>query len=86
MRTHAAWLLLAALPLGAQADGIPIEPLRDPVPVDTTTLEPIVVTGTRTEHRLSDAPVEVQLITARDIRNSGARDLAELLEREGGCA
>lgn len=47
-------------------------------------LEPVVVTGTRTEQPLSRAPVEVQLISARQIEDSGARDLAELLEREGG--
>ncbi|MFA5939795.1 MAG: TonB-dependent receptor [Sinimarinibacterium sp.] len=44
----------------------------------------IVVTGTRTEHTLGDSPVDVQLIDAAAIRASGARDLAELLEREGG--
>ncbi len=47
-------------------------------------LEPIVVTGTRTAHALSDSPVAVQLITAAQINDSGARDVAELLEREGG--
>ena len=54
---------------------------QDPAAVrlDTT-----VVTGTRTEHRYVDSPVEVQLITAQDIADSGAGDLAELLEREGG--
>jgi outer membrane receptor for ferrienterochelin and colicins len=57
------------------------EPAADPV---AAPLDPVVVTGTRTEQSLSDAPVDVQLITAADIRNSGARDLAELLEREGG--
>ncbi len=46
-------------------------------------LESIVVTGTRTEHRQSDSPVPVQVISARDIVRSGARDVAELLEREG---
>lgn len=46
-------------------------------------LNPLVVTGTRTEHRLSDSPVVVEVVTARDIARSGARDLAELLEREG---
>lgn len=49
-----------------------------------TRLEPVVVTGTRTEHYLSDSPVEVQLITAAQIKDSGARDVGELLEREGG--
>lgn len=47
-------------------------------------LEQVVVTGTRTQHTLSDSPVEVQLITAAEIKDSGARDVAELLEREGG--
>ena len=47
-------------------------------------LEEVVVTGTRTPHRISQSPVDVQLITAADIRKTGARDLAELLEREGG--
>ncbi|WP_424151698.1 TonB-dependent receptor plug domain-containing protein [Sinimarinibacterium flocculans] len=75
----------AALPLHAQDGSIPVEPLRDKATAaEAVVLDPVVVTGTRTEHRLSDAPVDVQLITARDIRNSGARDLAELLEREGG--
>lgn len=50
----------------------------------TIKLEQVVVTGTRTAHTLSDSPVEVQLITAAEIRDSGARDVAELLEREGG--
>ncbi|SFF39096.1 outer membrane receptor for ferrienterochelin and colicins [Fontimonas thermophila] len=66
---------------------IAVEPLRAAGAENAqplTALDTIVVTGTRTAHRLSDAPVDVQLITAADIRNSGARDLAELLEREGG--
>ncbi len=47
-------------------------------------LQPVVVTGTRTAHTLDESPVAVQLIDAEDIRRSGARDVAELLEREGG--
>ncbi len=46
-------------------------------------LDPLVVTGTRTEHRLSESPVVVEVVTATDIARSGARDLTELLEREG---
>ena len=71
-------------------DSIAVEPLRDAwvstavAPPEATRLDPIVVTGTRTAHRLSDAPIEVQLISEADIRRSGARDLGELLEREGG--
>ena len=47
-------------------------------------LDQVVVTGTRTAQRFSDSPVEVQLITAAQIKDSGAREVAELLEREGG--
>jgi outer membrane receptor for ferrienterochelin and colicins len=68
----AACSLLLPTTLAAQASDTP------------QVLDPIVVTGTRTEHRISDSPVDVQLITAEDIQHSGARDVAELLEREGG--
>jgi outer membrane receptor for ferrienterochelin and colicins len=47
-------------------------------------METVVVTGTRTPYSLNDSPVEVQLIDAAQIARSGARDVAELLEREGG--
>ena len=47
-------------------------------------IETVVVTGTRTPYSLIDSPVEVQLIDAAQIARSGARDVAELLEREGG--
>lgn len=50
----------------------------------TAELEPVVVTGTRTPHLLSDAPVAVQVATRQDIQHSGAKDVAEFLEREGG--
>ena len=47
-------------------------------------LRQVVVTGTHTAHALSDSPVDVQLITRRQIADSGARDVQQLLEREGG--
>jgi outer membrane receptor protein involved in Fe transport len=47
-------------------------------------LRQVVVTGTRTAHALSDSPVDVQLITRQQIADSGARDVQQLLEREGG--
>lgn len=59
--------------------------LAQPADSEPQQLEPVVVTGTRTEHRIGDSPVDVQLITEEDIRRSGARDVAELLEREGGA-
>lgn len=71
-----------SIPLAAEPPAA-LAPLSEESLVPTP-LEPIVVTGTRTEHRLSDSPVEVQLIDANTIHHSGARDVAELLEREGG--
>ncbi len=64
---------------------IPVPSTDDPVAMPPPTpLDAIVVTGTRTEHRIGDSPIDVQLIRSEDIADSGARDLAELLEREGG--
>ena len=51
---------------------------------EPTVLDTVVVTGTRTPHRVVDSPVDVQVISAQTIAHSGARDLAELLQREGG--
>ncbi len=77
------------LPLRAQTPepypAIPVEPVAQAPQTETPIELPVVVvTGTRTEHTLDESPVEVQLINAADIRRSGASDLAELLEREGG--
>jgi outer membrane receptor for ferrienterochelin and colicins len=76
---HSAWLLPGGLALAVLAGSAQAQPDSEPV-----LLDPVVVTGTRTEHRLSDSPVEVQVIGERRIRESGARSVAELLEREGG--
>ncbi|MGQ0505085.1 MAG: TonB-dependent receptor plug domain-containing protein [Myxococcaceae bacterium] len=43
-----------------------------------------VVTGTRTEQRQADSTVATEIITRRQIQDSGARDLAELLETQAG--
>ncbi|PPE73600.1 hypothetical protein C3942_12420 [Solimonas fluminis] len=86
------WMASAQEP-AAPAPDTPTIALPDapaPVPVlapatpRAVRLQPVVVTGTRTAHSLDESPVEVQLIDAEDIRRSGARDVAELLEREGG--
>ena len=70
---------IAAPSVGALADSAP--PAND---ARSRLLETVVVTGTRTPYSLADAPVEVQVIGPEDIAASGARDVAELLEREGG--
>lgn len=43
-----------------------------------------VITGSRTERRLEDAPVETIVIGRREIESSGAQDLAELLDAVPG--
>jgi outer membrane receptor for ferrienterochelin and colicins len=47
-------------------------------------VEEIVVTGSRTEKKLADAPIATELITREEIVASGADDLAEVLEEHPG--
>ena len=49
-------------------------------PSDTLSLDAIVVTGTRTEKRLSEVPVLTTLITAREVEKSGSTTFLESLE------
>lgn len=82
-------VLLASPALRAQA------PMRAPAPSqqapaapsDEPAVEvtaPVVVTGSRTERPLSEAPVATQVIGRAEIRESGARNVAELLEEQPG--
>jgi len=41
-------------------------------------LDEVVVTATRTEMKLLDAPVHISIITSEEIANSGAKNLADL--------
>lgn len=47
-------------------------------------VEPVVVTGSRVETILSDSPVAVEVIGRQEIEESGAENLAELLEDSAG--
>ncbi len=47
-------------------------------------LDDIVVTASRTESSLREAPANISVITAGDIRQSGAQNLVDVLEREPG--
>jgi vitamin B12 transporter len=49
-----------------------------------TSLEPVVVTASRSEQKLADALPATTVITEEQIRASGALDLAGLLAREAG--
>jgi outer membrane receptor protein involved in Fe transport len=44
----------------------------------------VVVTGTRSERRLAEAPVATEVISRREIEASGARTVGDLLEKHPG--
>lgn len=78
-------ILILSVPVVGQAEealeSITLPPDSPAVQVE---FDPVVVTGTRTEQQLSESPVPVIVIARPQIERSGARDLAELLQREGG--
>ncbi len=47
---------------------------------DVLKLDEVVITGTKTERRLKDAPVRTEIITSKEIEDKGATDLYEALE------
>jgi outer membrane receptor for ferrienterochelin and colicins len=51
---------------------------------DISKFEEIVVTATKTPHRLEDVPVETVLITKEDIEKSNAKNISELLKEIPG--
>ena len=53
---------------------------------DSMMLETVVVTGSRTEHLLAEAPVATQVITREDIEDSGAQNAADLIEEQPGIS
>jgi outer membrane receptor for ferrienterochelin and colicins len=81
-----------ALPLGAapaaavQVDAPPAE--ASPADADTGddvhAVDAIVVTGSRTERPLGEAPVATEVITRKEIAESGAQNLGDLLEEQPG--
>ena len=84
-----ALLLLTSLPVLANEPGSENEPKPEAEEVEAT--EPlsrdddvIVVTGSRTSHRLADSPIATELITRREIEESGATNAAEILEAHPG--
>ena len=73
---HAA----APVRLAAALALIPLIAAAQPAPE----VDAVVVTATRTEQRVRDAIPHATVITAREIRDSGAVDLPTLLRREAG--
>ena len=51
---------------------------------DTSNIDDIVVTASRTEQKLDDSPVATELVSREDLANSGAEDVAEYLQKHPG--
>ncbi len=47
-------------------------------------LDEVVITGTRTENRVKNLPLPIQVISARTIQQSGAENLLDLLQMQTG--
>jgi vitamin B12 transporter len=71
-RRRAAACTLLALAVGPQAQA------------QTASLDPVVVTGSRSEQRLGEALAPASLITRADIERLQATELVELLARQAG--
>ncbi|MBX3026827.1 TonB-dependent receptor [bacterium] len=70
----------ALTPSRAQETAPPPEAAAEPVHA----LDDIVVTGTRTEYSVDEAPVPVQVISRQEIEAVSARDIAQALNRIPG--
>lgn len=56
--------------------------LNDTFHLDTLNLDEVVVTGTRVPKLLKDSPVQISLISAKDIARADATDIKDLLQME----
>ena len=63
--------------IGAWAQTAPTDPVAD----DASTVEEIVVTGSRIQRRDADSVGPVLTLTAEDIRNSGSTSVGDLLQK-----
>ncbi|MEY4548840.1 MAG: hypothetical protein RL685_5035 [Pseudomonadota bacterium] len=81
-----AVLKSAVLTLGLSRPAQAQEPRADGPPLadDVHQVDAVVVTGSRTERPLGEAPVATEVISREEIAESGARDLADLLEDRPG--
>lgn len=60
------------------------DPPATPPPEEDDAGEVMVITGTKTPHRLSDATVATEVVTREEIEASGARDAADVLRMHAG--
>ncbi|MEM7156775.1 MAG: TonB-dependent receptor [Myxococcota bacterium] len=70
---------------GDEADASDVGAAEDDDPeVEDPSTRTIVVTGTRTERRLSDSPVATQVYDRQEIEDTGGENLAEVLDKTPG--
>src|SRR4051812_28984422 len=80
-----AWgATLASTPVRAQQAAEAPEVEAEAGSEDVHRVDAVVVTGSRTERSLGEAPVATEVISREEIEESGARDAAELLEDRPG--
>jgi outer membrane receptor for ferrienterochelin and colicins len=58
--------------------------LSFPLSATSSVQETLVITGTKTERSLVESPVRIEIVTAQELENSHARDLAEALQNVPG--
>lgn len=77
-----------AIPSWGRAEGEPAEyiALDDSTFVLHYTIDPVVVTGSRTEQRLADVTVATELIGREELARSGSPDLADFFSKAPGVA
>jgi outer membrane receptor for ferrienterochelin and colicins len=68
--------------LSAACSGAPLRAQQSTAsnPATITELDPIVVTGTRSERRLSEVPVRTEVVDRREIEKTNARTIADAVE------
>ncbi len=80
------FMALALMPLISLAEDASEDGKKEETePVEAVwEMDPIVVTGTRTEKPLAETPVATELVTRKDLEKSGAESLADFLENQAG--
>jgi len=56
-----------------------VVPIQAQDSLNTNRMEEVVVTGTGTQHRLKDVPVQTEVITRRELEQYGGRSIEEIL-------
>ncbi len=83
-------LWLMTVPAGyaaeAQSEGQPSDETPSKVNEKATTLDELVVTGTKTPHTLKDVPVETIVINAADIQKTNAQNVMGVLKQIPGLS